>query len=107
MEVSIQLYAPAALLQKKEPPTGGWMGPWAGIDAVAKRKNSSPCRESNPGCPDPSLVTILTELEDMSRLLERIICRILNVCTGSFPQINKFVVLNSSIIIIIIIIIIV
>jgi hypothetical protein len=36
--------------------------PRAGLDAVARRKNPSPCRESNAGRPARSLVTILTEL---------------------------------------------
>jgi len=26
----------------------GWVGPRAGLDAVTKRKNPCPCRESNP-----------------------------------------------------------
>jgi len=34
---------------------GGWMGPRAGLDAVVNRKIPSPCRESNPDCPAPSL----------------------------------------------------
>jgi hypothetical protein len=42
------------------------VGPRAGLDAVAKRKTLYPCRDSNPGRPVRSLVTILTEL---SRLL--------------------------------------
>jgi hypothetical protein len=40
MEMSGQLYAPAALLPGKEPPgtqwIGGWVGPRAGIDAIEK-----------------------------------------------------------------------
>jgi hypothetical protein len=43
MEVSDLLHAPAALPPGKEPPDnhwiGGWVGPRAGLDAVAKRKN--------------------------------------------------------------------
>jgi hypothetical protein len=27
---------------------GGWVGPRAGLDAVANRKIPSPCQESNP-----------------------------------------------------------
>jgi hypothetical protein len=38
-----------------------WVGPRAGLDAVAKRKISLPSRESNPGRPARRLVTILTE----------------------------------------------
>jgi hypothetical protein len=30
---------------------GSWVGPSADVDAVAKRKIPSPCRESNPGRP--------------------------------------------------------
>jgi hypothetical protein len=41
---------------------GGWVGPRAGLDASVKRKCLTLCRESNPGRPAPSLVTILTEL---------------------------------------------
>jgi hypothetical protein len=40
----------------------GWVGPRAALDAVGKRRNPSPFRESNPGRPVRSLVTILTEL---------------------------------------------
>jgi hypothetical protein len=50
MEVSGQLYAPAALPPGKEDlvPIGGWVGPTAVLDAVAKGKIPSPRRESNP-----------------------------------------------------------
>jgi len=45
MEVSGQLHGQAALPQRKEPPLpigeGGWMGPRAGLEAVAKRKITS------------------------------------------------------------------
>jgi hypothetical protein len=34
----------------------------AGLGAVAEGTISCPCRESNPGCPARSLVTVLTEL---------------------------------------------
>jgi len=38
------------------------VGPRAGVDEVAKiKKNSSPLRESNPGRPARSLVTVLDE----------------------------------------------
>jgi len=37
------------------------VGPRAGQDPAAKRKIPCSCRESNPGCPVRSLVTILTE----------------------------------------------
>jgi len=40
MEVSRQLHVPAALLQEVRAPStnliGGWVGPRAGLDAVAK-----------------------------------------------------------------------
>jgi len=32
----------------------GWVGPGAGLDAVAKRNNRCPSRESNFGRPDPT-----------------------------------------------------
>jgi len=56
MEVSGQLHAPAALLPGKKTPgthrTGGWVNPRAVLDAMAKRKILSPCRDSNPqSCP--------------------------------------------------------
>jgi hypothetical protein len=41
--------------------TGGKVRLRAGLDAVAKRKNYSPCREWNPGRPARSLVSVLTE----------------------------------------------
>jgi hypothetical protein len=41
---------------------GGWMGPRATLDAVAKRKNPCSYRWSNPDRSGRSLVTILTEL---------------------------------------------
>jgi hypothetical protein len=47
----------------------GWMGPIAGLDAVEYRKMSCPCRESNPGRPDSSLVDIPTELSQLPLLL--------------------------------------
>jgi hypothetical protein len=64
-KVNGQLHAPAALLQGKDPGiqwTGGWVGPIAGLDTVAKRKNHHPCRESNAGRPTHRSATILTEL---------------------------------------------
>jgi hypothetical protein len=38
------------------------VGPGAGLDAVAERKNPRFCRESNPGLPARILVTVLTGL---------------------------------------------
>jgi hypothetical protein len=55
MEVSGQLHASAALPPREIAPgthwIGGWVGPRAGLDAVVKRKISSPRRESNPRTP--------------------------------------------------------
>jgi len=59
MEESGNLHAPAALSPKKLTPrahwTGGWVGPRAGLDTVAKRSITSTSRESNR-------ITTLTEL---------------------------------------------
>jgi hypothetical protein len=43
---------------------GGWVGPGAGLDTVAKT-NPLPCQKSNPSPSAPSLVTILTELSQL------------------------------------------
>jgi hypothetical protein len=63
MEVSGQLHALAALPLGKEQLVshwiGGWMGPRASLDMVAKRKIPSLCWESNHHL-DCSLVTIPT-----------------------------------------------
>jgi hypothetical protein len=52
LEVSGQLYAPAALSPGKRSPgirwIGGWVGPRAVLDAVVKKEILSPRRESNP-----------------------------------------------------------
>jgi hypothetical protein len=65
MKVSGQLHASAALPPGKEPPGTYWIGDWviprAGLVAVKKRK-ILPCRESNPGRPARSPVSILIEL---------------------------------------------
>jgi hypothetical protein len=42
----------------------------AGLDAVAKRRILSPCRELNPGLPACGLIAIPTEL---SRLMQNLI----------------------------------
>jgi hypothetical protein len=47
---------------------GSWVDSRAGLDAVARRKNPSPCQESNPRCPVLSLVTKLMELPRLTRL---------------------------------------
>jgi hypothetical protein len=71
MEVSSQLYAPAALAPAERATgthfIGVCMGPRAGLDTVVKRKKSSSCRKSNPRYPTPIPVTVLTE---MSRLIK-------------------------------------
>jgi hypothetical protein len=41
---------------------GGWVGPRAGLDWVAKRKIPCPCRESDPGRRARSSVSIVAEL---------------------------------------------
>jgi hypothetical protein len=54
MKVSGQPHAPAVLPLEKEPASnywnGGWVGPRAGLDVVAKRKILSPCQELQAGC---------------------------------------------------------
>jgi hypothetical protein len=76
MELGGQLYSPAALSPEKEclVPSGWRLGgpqSRSGMEAVAKKKNPCPYRESKPGPPARSLVTILTEI---FRLLH-IICK--------------------------------
>jgi hypothetical protein len=53
-------HAPAALLGAHW--LGGWVGPRAGLDEVAKKWSTCPCTESKPGHPVSRLATILTEL---------------------------------------------
>jgi hypothetical protein len=62
MEVSGQLHASAALPQY--PFDRKLRGPQSSSERSGEEKKSlqSPCRESNPGRPARSLVTILTEL---------------------------------------------
>jgi hypothetical protein len=63
MVLSGQFHSPAVLHQVKSPDThwtGGSVGPRAGLEAEAKRKNLHfPCRELNPSRPDGGLVTVL------------------------------------------------
>jgi hypothetical protein len=65
-----QLQAPRYFIPGKRAPgthwIGGWMGPRASFYMVLKRKNCCPCWESNPSHPAHSLVTILTELPQLS-----------------------------------------
>jgi hypothetical protein len=58
MEVSGQLHAPAALHPRKE----GWVGPRVVLDAVVKRKITSPCRDSNLPIFQPVAQSYTTEL---------------------------------------------
>jgi hypothetical protein len=68
MEVSRHLHALTVLSPGQKPSgthwIGGWVGPRANLDAVARSKNSItvPVAELNPGRPARSLVTTLTEL---------------------------------------------
>jgi hypothetical protein len=67
IQVNCQFHTPAALPRGKRPRyplEGGWVGPRAGLDAVAKRKILfiAPAGNWIPGRPARSLVTILTEL---------------------------------------------
>jgi hypothetical protein len=51
--------------EERDPGThwiGGWMGPKADLDSVAKRKILCPCRELKTDHPACSLVTVMTEL---------------------------------------------
>jgi len=50
----------------------------ANLDAVARRKNSLPCRESNPDRPARSLITILNKLSRPHTKTMRVIDNIFN-----------------------------
>jgi hypothetical protein len=67
MEMSGQLHVPVALPPGEGAHVTHWLRGWvdlrAGVDAEAKRKIRSPCRESNPVLPARSLITIVTELQ--------------------------------------------
>jgi len=64
MEVSGEHVASTALSPGSEPLVphcvGGWLGPRAVLDPVAKRKISYLCRESNSGRPARTSVTVVT-----------------------------------------------
>jgi hypothetical protein len=66
MEVGGELHAQAALPAVERAPgthwIGGWVGPRAGLDAVAKRKFRAPVENRIPLRPARRLVTIPTEL---------------------------------------------
>jgi hypothetical protein len=53
------------------------------MDAVVKRRNPSPCQESNLGCPAHSLVTIMTKLLRLT--LENMILHN-NITQANFSQ---------------------
>jgi hypothetical protein len=65
MEVNDHVHALAALPPGKVVSAhwlGNYMNPRAGLDTLARRKIPRFCRESNPGLPSRSLITLLTEL---------------------------------------------
>ena len=64
MKMSSQLHAPDGLPQEKNPSTysGGCVGPRAELEGLGKQEISCSCRDSNPGTPNPYLVTIPTIL---------------------------------------------
>jgi hypothetical protein len=73
MEVSGHLHARDDLPRSKSHGThciGGWVGPRADLDVAMKGKKSHHCpsRELNPGPPSRSLVSVLTELLQLSLL---------------------------------------
>jgi hypothetical protein len=72
----VVIFTPLPLHSRERIPAalwvGGWADPRAGLDAVARRKNPSPSRESNPDFPARSLVTILTELPLLSHCETRV-----------------------------------
>jgi hypothetical protein len=74
MEVNGQLHAPAALPPGKEPPgthcIGGWVGPRAGLDAVVRRKISSPYWDTNPPIIQPIAQQYTTELYQLLKRIE-------------------------------------
>jgi hypothetical protein len=53
----------------------GWAPEPAGMNGMARRKNHSPCQESNIGLPARSLVTILTELPQLPVIMRAIYVR--------------------------------
>jgi len=59
-------FTPRPLYPRCKPPgtrwIGGWVGPRAGLEAVAKRNNPYPYRKSYSGLPACTLVTIVTEI---------------------------------------------
>jgi hypothetical protein len=64
---------PGRFTPEEKTPTTHWLVRWVGsrvdLDAVEKRKISSPCRESNPDRPAPSLAAIPAEIFELAQLL--------------------------------------
>jgi hypothetical protein len=71
-----------------------WVGPWAHVDAVPKRKDSCPCQESNAGCPACSLVIILAELPAFRIII--IIIIIITKWVGTANSIMKYKLLYTD-----------
>lgn len=67
MEVGGKLHSRVLYPQSGTHWTEDWVCPTASPDAVAKKKKSLhfSCRESSPGHPVQSIVTIVTELHDI------------------------------------------
>jgi len=61
MEVSGHIHVPGRFNPDETTP-GGWVGHRAGLNAVAKSRNTFSGRELNSGRPAYSIITILTEL---------------------------------------------
>jgi len=71
MEVSGQLHGPFTLPQGNSPRQHliGSVGSRVGLDAVAKRKIPSSCRDSKSGRTARSLVTILTKVSRLPKFV--------------------------------------
>jgi len=79
MEVSGQLHAPDCFTPRQDPHwIGGWVGPRASLDMVAKRTYLYHYQESAPIYPAHNLVTIVTNL---SLLLNKKLQLLLNYGT--------------------------
>jgi len=65
MEMSCQLHAPTALLRGR----GIWYPLGGRLGGSQRRSERSACRESNPGRPAYSLVTVLAELSRLHHLI--------------------------------------
>jgi hypothetical protein len=65
---------------------GGWVGPRASLNAVEKRKISSPYRESNLGRPGRSIVSTFTELPWLFNLTKQLTC--VSVCVHIYVAVE-------------------